>query len=729
MVSLSPPVPFKSSISPILSAQFSPKPKPKPQNSISSSSSSSSYIRMRGALRSLVPPVSKTPLLSQNPLSISPLREIPFRDTLAEAFKSLSKLISDGLRPVDEYSQILEICASSKALAQGQQIHAHVIKSVPDGDSSVFLNTKVVFMYGKCGRARCAEKVFAGMPQRTIFSWNAIIGAYTSNGDPLGSLQLYSKMRESGFSPDPCTFASALKACSALKDLRSGTEIHGLVIKFGYASVVFVVNSLVTMYAKCDDLDGARRLFDSMKDKEDIVTWNSIISGYSASGKGLEALDIFRNLRKTGLEMNTYTTVAALQACEDSKFQKLGSEIHAFVLKSSSDLDVYVANALISMYARCSRMSEALCVFNKLEDRDNISWNSVLSGSLQNGLYDEALQLFHDMQEVGHEPDLVSIVNVISACGRIGNLLLGKEAHAYAIRRGLDCDLLVGNTLTDMYAKCSSEKYMGRAFVRIPVKDKISWTTIIAGFAQNSCYRDAINIFREVLTCGMEVDELMIGSILLACSGLKSMNYVKEVHGFILKKVMIDLVLQNTLVDSYGECRNVNYAARTFRLIREKDTVSWTGMISLYVQNEFPNEAFSVFLEMMEEGVDADSITLISILSAAAALSVMKKGKEIHGYLIRKGFTLEGPIASSLVDMYGRCGDLKSSYRVFSSVKSKDVILWTSIITANGMHGRGLAAVELFREMENESTLTPDEITFLSMLYACSHSGLIDEDE
>lgn len=686
---------------------------------------------MRGAVKSLAPPVSKAGLLSKDPPNVFSFVEAPFICNLAEAFRSLRGLLSDErshrLRPVEAYSQVLDLCASNKALAEGQQIHAHVIKCICDSYSSVFLNTKLVFMYGKCGCVHSAEKLFDKMAQRTIFTWNAMIGAYISNNDPIGSLELYSEMRNSGKFPDPCTLASVSKACSALKDLPSGSEVHGLASKSGYISVVYVVNSLVTMYAKCDDLDGARKLFDSMNDREDIVTWNSIISAYSTSGIHSEALNLFRDFQKTGLDMNTYTIVAALQACEDSKFQKLGSEIHAFVLKSSHGLDVYVANALVSMYLRCGKMSEALHVFYKMEDRDNVSWNSILSGSVQNGLYSEALQLLHDMQEEGTKPDLVSITNVISACGRIGNLLLGKEAHAYAVRRGLDCDLQVGNTLIDLYARCFTEKYMARAFARILVKDKISWTTIIAGYAQNSYYSDAINIFREVMMNGMEVDELMIGSILLACSGVKSMNYVKEVHCFVLRKGIIDLVLQNTFVDSYGECRNIDYAAQTFRLIQEKDIVSWTSMISSYVRNGFPNEAFSVFLKMLQARVNADSITLVSTLSAAAALSVVRKGKELHGYLFRKGFTFEGPIASSLVDMYARCGDLKSSYRVFSSVKSKDVILWTSMINANGMHGRGLAAVALFHGMVNETKLVPDEITFLSILYACSHSGMINE--
>ncbi|XP_057964127.1 pentatricopeptide repeat-containing protein At3g63370, chloroplastic [Malania oleifera] len=675
-------------------------------------------------------PTFKICKFSQKPIDDTPsLKEICKQGNLKEAFLSFSSLFSDPnqLRfcPDEVYSSVLELCASKRALPQGQQIHAHLITSNAMHDS-VFLNTKLVFMYGKCGSLRDAQNLFDKMPHRTIFTWNAILGAYVTNGEPSGALELYRDMRISDVPLDACTFPCILKACGGLKDLRCGAEVHGLAVKNGCISVAFVINSLVAMYAKCNDLNGARQLFDIITEKEDTVPWNSIISAYSANEQPTEALELFRKMRKANLDANTYTLVAALQACVGPAFRKLGMEIHAAILKSGHYLDIYVANALVVMYTRCGRMAEAVIIFHKMDEKDNVSWNSILSGFVQNSLYSEALQFFHAMQNASQKPDQISVLSTAAASGRLGYLLNGKEVHAHAIKNGFDTDLQVGNTLLDMYAKCCCENYMIRIFNKMPTKDFISWTTIIAGYTQKNSHLRALELFREVQMLGVDVDEMMIGSILLACSGLKCISCVKEIHGYIMRRGLSDLVLKNSIMDVYGECRDVDYASRMFQLIEIKDVVSWTSMISCYVHNGLANEALEHFYLMKESGVEPDSIALVSVLSAAASLSALRKGKGIHGFLIRKGYSLEGPIASSLLDMYARCGAFENSCKVFTCVRDKDLVLWTSMINANGMHGRGMAAIHLFRMMVDQN-LVPDHITFLALLYACSHSGLINE--
>ncbi|KAF8388119.1 hypothetical protein HHK36_026785 [Tetracentron sinense] len=667
--------------------------------------------------------------LPQNPIKIPSLKEICKQGNLKEAFLSFSSLFTSQDPPQfsldNAYSSILELCASKKALAQVQQIHAHIITSNV-GSDSVFLTTKLVFTYGKCGSLSNAENLFDKMPHRTIFTWNAMIGAYVTNGEPLEALELYQEMRLLGIPVDACTFPSILKACGGVKDLLCGAEIHGLAIKCGYASFVFVVNSLVAMYAKCNDVNGARQLFDRMIERGDVVSWNSIISAYSASGQPVEALRLFRDMQKAGVATNSYTVVGALQACEETSFSKLGMEIHAGLLKYGRYLNAYEANALVVMYARCGRMGEAVRVFREMDEKDNISWNSMLSGFAQNGLYNEAIEFFCEMQDVGKKPDQVSIISIVSAFVHLGNLLNGMELHAYAIRHGLDADLQVGNMLIDMYAKFYCTNYMGRVFDKMSDKDFISWTTIIAGFAQNHCHFEALELFREVQMEGMKVDAMMIGSILLACRGVRCSSYVKQIHNYIIRHWLFDLVLENMIVDVYGECGNIEYASWIFEGIEHKDIVSWTSMISCCVHNGLANEALDLFHGLVVIGIEPDSVALVSILSAAASLSALSIGKEIHGFLIRNGFILDGPIASSLLDMYARCGHVDNSYKIFNSIGHKDLVLWTSMISASGMHGHGQETINLFRRMQ-EIDLIPDHITFLALLYACSHSGLIDE--
>ncbi|KAK7345858.1 hypothetical protein VNO77_16471 [Canavalia gladiata] len=650
--------------------------------------------------------------------------------TLKHAFQSLNYFLTDPFLTHSSlehaYSLVLDLCAKEFAPLQGQQVHARLSKT-HQLCGSVFLRTKLVHMYGKCGSFLDAVKVFDEMSERTIFTWNAMMGAFVSSGKYLEAHELYKEMRVLGVPLDACTFPSVLKACGALGECHLGAEIHGVALKCGYGSFVFVCNALIAMYAKCGDLDGARVLFDGiMMEKEDTVSWNSIISAHVAAGQCPEALSLYRRMQEVGIASNTYTFVAALQACDNPSFVKLGMEIHAVILKSNHFADVYVANASIAMYAKCGRMEDAKRVFESMLFKDYVSWNTLLSGLVQNERYSEALGYFWDMQNSGQKPDQVSVLNMISASGQSGNLLNGMEVHAYAIRNGLDSNMQIGNTLIDTYAKCFCVKYMGHVFEYMPQKDLISWTTIIAGYAQNEFHLEAINLFRKVQLEGMDVDPVMIGSILLACSGLKTKNFIKEIHGYVLKRGLADIMLQNAIVNIYGEVGHIGYARREFESIQSKDIVSWTSMTTSCVHNGLAFEALELFCYLKKSNIQPDSIALISVLSAAASLSSLKKGKEIHGFLIRNGFFLEGPIASSLVDMYARCGTVENSRNIFNSVNLRDVILWTSMINANGMHGCGNEAIALFKKMTDENVI-PDHITFLALLYACSHSGLMVE--
>ncbi|XP_020598738.1 pentatricopeptide repeat-containing protein At3g63370, chloroplastic-like [Phalaenopsis equestris] len=592
--------------------------------------------------------------------------------------------------------------------------------------SDEFLYTKSLFMYGKCGCLNAAQQLFDELPHRTIFAWNALIGAYASNGKPEKAIQLYWNMRMLGEMPDGCTFASVLKACGLAEELHSGREIHSLAVKCGLSSLSFVANALVSMYAKCGQFGLARKLFLWMQEDGDVVLWNSIISGCVQNANYSDAISLFREMQRSGLRMNTYTAVTVLQACTELSLLKLGREVHGSLLKNSMGFNLYEENALVVMYSRSGRMSDAVRLFNEMNEKDNVSWNSLISGYAQNNLHGKAVELFCLMLEMGFQPDQVSLITVASASVRLGNLLNGKEIHAYAIKRGFDSNLQVGNALMDMYTKCCLVNYSKFIFDRIPMKDVISWTAMIACYAQNSYYLEAIELFRQVLKEGIEADPMLIGSILLACSSLVCLSLLKQIHGYTIRHMLLDDVLDNTFIDAYGECGEVRYALNIFERINNKDVVSWTSIITCYVDNSLFNDALNLFVEMIKANVEPDEIALLSVLSAIAGLASMLKGKAVHGFMMRRCLGIDGSVGSSLLDMYARCGRIDESFKVFNRVGYKDLVLWTSIIDACGMHGRGRDAIDLFDKMETLG-LVPDHIAFLALLYACSHSRLVME--
>ncbi|KAH7689110.1 TPR-like protein [Dioscorea alata] len=666
--------------------------------------------------------------LSLHSISTSPSKPLPMASipslSLNQSFPSFH--LSPFLHSQESYSSILELCASHKAFIQGQQIHAHMLTSNALANDDGFLNTKLLFMYGKCGHLASAKLVFDEMPQRIVFAWNAMIGAYVSAGLPWEAVKLFRDMSVCGAVPDACTFASVLKACGEVGNICFGVEVHCLAVKHGLVSTTFVANALITMYAKCGLFDFAMKLFELMDGNRDVVSWNSIIAACLKDELFIEALFLFRKMLEAGIGTNSYNVVSALQACAELSLLKLGMQIHASVWKRGKTIQVHEANSLIVMYARCGRMDDATRVFAETSEKDYISWNSILSGCVQNGLNMEATSFFRELLEVGIKPDQVSVINIASALGRLGNTLNGMEVHAYSIKQGFESNLQLGNTLVDMYAKFSLVNYTERVFHKMPDKDYISWTTAIAALAQNHQYLEALELFREVQKEGMDVDPMMIGSILIACGGLKSLCILKQIHGYTIRHGLLDLLLENKIIDMYGQCEKIGYAFCVFNGIETKDVVSWTTMISCYINNYFFDEALSLFRDMMETNVEPDAVALVCALTAAADLSSLMKGKEIHGSLTRRNLLMEHSVNSSLVDMYAHCGKIDSSFKIFNMAQCEDLVLWTTMINACGLHGRGKETVDLFRRMRDIG-LVPDHITFLALLYACSHSGLVDE--
>jgi pentatricopeptide repeat protein len=198
------------------------------------------------------------------------------------------------------------------------------------------------------------------------------------------------------------------------------------------------------------------------------------------------------------------------------------------------------------------------------------------------------------------------------------------------------------------------------------------------------------------------------------------------VHCFAITNGLLDLILKNRMIDVYGECGEVSHSLNIFEMVENKDVVSWTSMINCYTDNGLFNEAVFLFAEMQTANIQPDSVALVSVLVAIAGLSTLTKGKQVHGFLIRRGFPMEGPVVSSLIDMYSGCGSMNYAIRVFDGAKYKDVVLWTAMINATGLHGHGKQAIDLFERLL-QTGLAPDHISFLALLHACGHSKLVDE--
>jgi pentatricopeptide repeat protein len=466
---------------------------------------------------------------------------------LKDALHILHLMNRRGLQPDSStYAALLQGCIDIGTLSEGKLVHGHII--LTGFFSNAYLGTKILIMYAKCSSLEDARKVFDEMSDRNVVSWNAMITAYSRRGFPEQALALLSQMRAGvGVWPDEFTFASILPACAASGGLRHGREVHEDVIRSGFQSDTFVGNALVDMYAKCRSVEDAHKVFEKMTEL-DVVSWSAMIAGYAQNEYGNKALKVFRQMQSMAMEPNAVTYVGVLPACADSESLGCGREVHEDIVRRGFESVVVVCNALIDMYVKCRSMDKAWKVFDKMPERDVVSWTSLISGyaqngcldmavklfakmpernvvswtamiagCAQNGCFDEALRIWHQMRVRGMQPNSDTFASILPACAGLGTLHKGREIHEDIIRSGFQYNVFVGNTLVDMYAKCGCIEDAQKVFENMPIRDVVSWNEMIVGCAMHGFCKEILQLFERMQYSGTKPNHVTFVGILSAC--------------------------------------------------------------------------------------------------------------------------------------------------------------------------------------------------------------------
>ncbi|OAY52024.1 pentatricopeptide repeat-containing protein At5g16860 [Manihot esculenta] len=510
----------------------------------------------------------------------------------------------------------------------------------------------------------------------SVFWWNALIRRAVRLGLLHHSVSLFCRMLSLGWSPDHYTFPFVFKACGELPSFRHGSSLHAVVCSNGFESNVFVCNAVVTMYGRCGALNHARQMFDEMCMSEiyDLVSWNSIITAYMQSGDSNSVLGLFHRMCEVGdkdIRPDPVSLVTVLPVCASMGAWLCGKQVHGYALRSGLFDDVFVGNSLVDMYAKCGMMHEACKVFELMREKDVISWNAMVTGYSQIGRFEDALTLFEEMREQNIELDVVS------------------------------------------------------------------WSAVIAGYAQRGLGYEAMEVFRQMQICGSKPNEVTLVSLLSGCASVGALLHGKEIHCYAIKCILNfdnsdprdEHSAINAIIDMYTKCKSIDVGRAIFDSILPKDrnVVTWTTMIGGYSQHGEANDALELFSQMLKEdrSVKPNAFTISCALMACARLAALRFGRQIHAYVLRNKYDVLF-VANCLIDMYSKSGDIDIARSVFDNMKQRNAVSWTSLITGYGMHGQGAEALKVFYDMRKEG-LVPDGITFLVVLYACSHSGMIDE--
>eukprot|EP01018_Ginkgo_biloba_P018582 Gb_16828 [translate_table: standard] len=415
----------------------------------------------------------------------------------------------------NNYPRFLVECVSGKDLAEGELIHAHILKSGVQAD--IFTENNLVNMYAKCGSIANARHVFNKMSERDVVSWNVVIAGYVHHGHVEEALNLFYQMRRAGMHPNSFTFASILKACASLGALKPGEHVHTHIIKAKFESDVFVGSALVDMYGKCGTVEEARRVFDKMPERN-LVSWNAIIVAYAQHGNGKESLRLFEQMQRAGTSQNQFTFTTILSACDNLDVLEQGQQIHARILKTGFVSHLFVENALVDMYAKCGSVEKARLVFDKMPERDMVSWTAIIAGYAQNGHGLESQNLFFQMQQAGMKPDHFTFASVLSACASLVILELSKQVHTHIVQTGFESHVAVRSALVTVYAKCGFIEDAHKLFENMPYRDVASWNAMIAAYAHHGHGKEALRLFAQMAQIGMKPDHITFVGVLSACS-------------------------------------------------------------------------------------------------------------------------------------------------------------------------------------------------------------------
>ncbi|XP_010267015.1 PREDICTED: pentatricopeptide repeat-containing protein At4g21065-like [Nelumbo nucifera] len=631
---------------------------------------------------------------------------------------------SDCKATLKRYSKLLNACASSCSLNDGKVVHGQVVKNCLYPDSHL-LNS-LVNMYVKCGGLRCGRSVLERMPERDVVSWTTLISGFVAEGDGSEAIRLFSKMRQEGIWPNGFTFCSVLKACSILLALDSGRQVHGEVIKVGTFSDLFVGSALSDLYAKCGEMELAERVFFSMPEKND-VAWNVFLNGHAQMGGEKEVLKLFHRMTESEVRLSSFTLSNVLKACGNSGNAKDGQAVHSLAIKIGSEVVYCLNSSLVNMYFKCGLVNDAYKVFISIRDPDVVAWSEMIDHLNQQGFYSEAVELFAEMMQTGLRPNQYTLASLISAAINIGNTRYGDSIHACVWKLGYVSDNPIGNALITMYMRNGYIQDGFKVFKVMKNRDPISWNAVLSGIQDGEFCNQGPRIFKQMFMEGFKPNMCTFVSILRYCSNLSNVDFGQQVHTHITKTSLgDDSVVGTALVHMYAKCQSLENACLVFHRMKKRDLLSWTTIISGYAQTDEGEKAIKFFCQMQREGVCPNEFTLASCLKGCSSIAALVNGQQLHSWAIRAGHLDDMFVSSALIDMYGKCGSIEDAEALFGDLVSRDIVSWNTIICGYAQHGYGEKALKAFHCMLDEG-FSPDKVTFIGVLSACSHVGLIEE--
>ncbi|XVF77368.1 hypothetical protein PTKIN_Ptkin14bG0037500 [Pterospermum kingtungense] len=609
----------------------------------------------------------------------------------------------DGIKPNGHcLVTALKACSLSLELFFGTLLHGEGVKV---GVLDVFVGSSLVDVYAKCGEMELAEKVFVHMDKKNVVSWNALLNGYALKGDAGKVLHLFERMTESELRCSKFTLSNVLKSCTYLGNLTWGLIAHSLLIKTGCEHDEFVGCCLLDMYSKCGLAEDALKVFERVQEPN-IVAWSAMIDCLDEQGQNQESAKMFRLMRRKGVSPNQHTFATIADAASNLGERLYCEGIHALILKYGFESENILSNALIAMYMKIRSVKNGWQVFTEMSSCNSDSWNALLSGPHDDKTCDRGPDIFRKMLAEGFRPDLCTFTSVLRSCSTRLNVQFGQQVHAHVIKNGLKDNNLVGTSLIDLYAKSSFLEDAELVFCRLSERDLVSWTTLIAGYAQADHLEKAVKCFIHMQRQGVKPNEFTLATCLHSCSKMVMLENGQLLHSMAIKTGhFADMFVSSAIVDMYANCGCLEEAEDAFQGLESGDTVLWNTMLFGYLRHGKGSKVLETFRTMLDKGLEPDEVTFIAVLSACSYMNLVGEGKE-HFYSLTNVYGIVPTIEhyACMIGILGRAGKFDEVESFIKDMKlTSSPLIWETVLGACKLHGNdkfGETAAEKLFELD-----------------------------
>ncbi|KAL0926534.1 hypothetical protein M5K25_002773 [Dendrobium thyrsiflorum] len=527
---------------------------------------------------------------------------------------------------------------------------------------------------------------------------------------------------------DPFIISDKLSSFLKGSRLADPRTVHGLAFKLGcILSSTFLSNNLLHAYTSSSVTD-AHRLFDEIPHPNS-VTWSIMNSAYAHICKINDIILLFGRMLNLGISPNNFVFGSIFTGCANGRDLQTGIQIHCSALKFGFTQHTFVAGTMIEMYARCGKVGESWRIFNETLEKDVVSWTTMITCLANCDRHEcpvSAFGLFREMICRAVWPVGMTFVSVLKVFDEPEKLRQATQVHGCMIKLEIELDGPLGSALIAMYGRCGGMKEAVRVFDRIE-NDPVSLNSLLVAYMQNGYYKNAAFLFKKMIEEKMEIDPFVVTSMIGVFSALEDIGKGKEIHAYVIRNDFFsDVSVGNSLITLYGRCKETKMAERLFQLMKIKDVISWTAMMTCYSQNDLGRETFSLFLHILREGQSPPIFCITSAICACSTILSLHSGEQMHARIVKMGLNASLLVANSLITMYAKCGSINSAFTVFDYMAERDIISWNAMIMGFSRHGFVKEALHLFREMQ-KSDVKPDEFTFTGILVSCSRVGLVAE--